>query len=265
MGRETSGKTGDALEILVAGGTHIGKKRGHNEDSFGLFPDVGLVVVTDGMGGHAAGELASTIAVETLSGFVTATAGRDDITWPFTFDENLSRAANRLVVGIKLANRAVRDRASASAELEGMGTTVVAALADKDRLHIAHVGDSRAYLLSGSTFSRLTMDHSFVEEQVQAGLLSPDKARTHPMRNIITRALGIKEEVAVDISTRTPQSGDIFLLCSDGLSGMVNDHDIGRIILETSDDLERCVDTLIRTANDNGGSDNITAALIKIV
>lgn len=256
---------GAILDIQVAGRTDIGRKRGHNEDNYGLFPEAGLVVVADGMGGHAAGELASRIAVDTLGGFVVSTGGREDITWPFKLDESLGRAANRLVAGIKLANQAVISRASSSSELKGMGTTIVAALVDGEMLHLAHVGDSRAYLLSGGAFSRLTVDHSFVEEQVIAGVISPERARTHPMRNIITRALGIKDDVSVDLATRTPEPGDIFLLCTDGLTGMVDDAGIGRIVMDNQNDLERAAGALVDAANEKGGDDNITVALIKMV
>jgi PPM family protein phosphatase len=252
------------VEIFIAGGTDIGRKRGHNEDSYGIFPEHGLAVVADGMGGHAAGDVASRIAVDALSGFVTSVAGREDITWPFRLDESLSRAANTLVIGAKLANKAVMERAADSPELRGMGTTLVAALADGDNLHIIHVGDSRAYMLSGGAFSRLTVDHSFVEEQVQAGIITPERARTHPMRNIVTRALGIKGEVEVDLTTRTPSSGDIFLLCTDGLSGMLDDSATGRIIIDNLSDLDLCVNKLIDAANERGGDDNITVVLIKV-
>jgi len=252
------------VELVISGGTDIGRKRGHNEDSYGIFPDTGLAVVADGMGGHAAGDVASRIAVDTLAGFVQSVAGREDITWPFMLDENLSRGANALVIGAKLANKAVIERAASSPELRGMGTTLVTALADGDMLHIAHVGDSRAYLMSGGAFSRLTVDHSFVEEQVQAGIITPERARTHPMRNIVTRALGIREDLDVEFSTRTPAPGDVFMLCTDGLSGMLDDSSIGRIIIDNLSDLETCVNRLIEAANERGGDDNITVVLIKI-
>jgi len=253
------------VEVVIAGGTDIGRKRGHNEDSYGIFPEDGVAVVADGMGGHAAGDVASRIAVDTLAGFVQSVAGREDITWPFRLDEKLSRGANTLVIGAKLANQTVMERAASTHELRGMGTTLVAALADGDMLHIVHVGDSRAYLMSGGAFSRLTVDHSFVEEQVQAGIITPERARTHPMRNIVTRALGIREELDVELTTRTPLPGDVFLLCTDGLSGMLDDSAIGRIIMDNLSDPESCVKKLIEAANERGGDDNITVVLIKVV
>jgi len=251
------------VRINAAGGTDIGRKRDHNEDSFGVFEGTGLYIVADGMGGHAAGELASRIAVDTVSGFIEASAGRGDITWPFGLDEALGRAGNRLSAAIKLANGAVRDRAGSAPELKGMGTTIVAALAEEGRLHIAHVGDSRAYMYSGGRLSRITVDHSFVEEQVRAGMIAPEKARSHPMRNIITRALGVKDDVSVDIMDHALTPGVIYLLCTDGLTGMVEDHEIERVMNAMCDDLRECADTLIAVANSNGGTDNITVVLLR--
>jgi len=178
------------MDIKSAGGTDVGRKRDHNEDNYGLFDELGLYLVSDGMGGHAAGEVASLIAVEKLREFIDATRHAEDITWPFERDENLERAANRLMVAIKIANKAVRDSAAESPEREGMGTTVVGALIDGERIHIAHVGDSRAYRLDPAGFVRLTTDHSLVEEQLKAGIITEEMAETHPMKNIITRALG---------------------------------------------------------------------------
>lgn len=251
------------MRISAAGLTDIGRKRDHNEDSYGLFQETGLYMVADGMGGHAAGELASRIAVDTVSGFVGASSGRDDITFPFGYDRGMGRAANRLVNAVKLANGAVISRASGSPELKGMGTTVVAALVDEGQLYVAHVGDSRAYRFSGGSLSRITTDHSFVEEQVRLGMIAPDKARSHPMRNIITRALGVRQEVAIDVSEHVLAPGDMYLLCTDGLTGMVDDREIERVINAMGDDLQECVDILIAVANNNGGNDNITAVLIR--
>ena len=252
------------MNIIAEGGTDVGKKRGHNEDSFGVFREIGLYMVADGMGGHAAGEVASQAAVDTMNGFITSTAGEEDITWPFERDSGMDRASNRLMVGIRLANKAIFDRAQSSSSLKGMGTTVVAALSDKDNLYIAHVGDSRAYRLSGGVLRRLSMDHSYVEEQVQAGLITPAQARTHPLRNMVTRALGVREDVKIDIDSHLMVRGDVYLLCSDGLSGMLTDDEVARIIASCQDDLKSCVERLIKAANDKGGDDNITAVLLKV-
>lgn len=251
------------LNITAVGGTDIGRKRDHNEDGYALFPETGLYLVADGMGGHAAGELASRIAVDVVGGFITATASKEDITWPYGLVETLGRAGNRLVAAVRLANKAVREKAASSPELKGMGTTVVAALAEEGVMNIAHVGDSRAYLFRGGRLTRLTADHSFVEEQVRAGIITAEAARTHPMRNIITRALGVKDDLTVDVTEHMLMSGDTYLLCTDGLTGMVEDAEMERA-LDVVPDAQDCVDTLIALANKNGGNDNITTVLVKV-
>jgi len=253
------------MKIQAKGITDVGRKRGHNEDSFGVFDDMGLYVVADGMGGHAAGEVASHAAVGNLKDFITATTAEEDITWPFERDENLSQGANRLVVGIKLANKLINSLAQSKPELSGMGTTLVALYVGGDEVCVAHVGDSRAYLMSGGVLKRLTNDHSFVEEQVLSGALTYEQARSHPFKNIITRALGVKEDVAVDVSSRRPATGDLYLLCSDGLSGMLTDGDISQILSTCKDDLDSCLKALVKGANAKGGDDNITALAVSIL
>jgi serine/threonine protein phosphatase PrpC len=252
------------MTIKAEGKTDIGKKRGHNEDSFGVYPELGLYVVADGMGGHAAGEVASLTAVKTIKEFIATATGPEGATWPFERDSVLPDSANRLVVGVKVANRAVMDLARTKPELKGMGTTIVAAFTDGDALYMAHVGDSRAYLLSKETLKQITVDHSFVEEQVQAGVLTHEQARHHPFRNVITRALGVKEDVKVDISQHPLNKGDLYLLCSDGLSGMLSEYELDNIIKGRIDDLPALVETLIRRANEKGGDDNITAVVVKV-
>jgi len=250
------------LLIKSAGKTDVGRKRSHNEDNYALFDELGLYIAADGMGGHAAGEVASLIAVERLREFIDATSNTDDITWPFERDPALERAANRLVVAIKIANKAVRDSALENAEREGMGTTVAAALVEGNRIHIAHVGDSRVYRLDASGLVRLTHDHSLVEEQLRAGIIDEEAAKTHPMRNIITRALGVRDEVQVDVSSHELSTGDAYLLCTDGLTGMVEDVVISNVLAGMKDEPAAAVDELVRLANENGGTDNITAVVI---
>jgi protein phosphatase len=253
-----------AMRILAEGRTDIGKKRAHNEDSFGVSGELGLYVVADGMGGHAAGEVASQTAVETLKDFIASTKGQEEITWPFERDTGLSRAANRLVVGIKLANQAIFKQAQERPDQKGMGTTIVAALVDEGELCIAHVGDSRAYVFGQGAISRITTDHSYVEEMVVSGSMTPEQARTHPLRNIVTRALGTKGEVRVDMSRHKLRPGDIYLLCSDGLTGMLTDSDIARTLADYDDNLAGCLDTLVKLANEKGGDDNITAVALRV-
>jgi serine/threonine protein phosphatase PrpC len=239
------------LKILSAGLTDIGRKRGHNEDSLGVFDGLGLYVVADGMGGHAAGEVASKMAVDILKGVIAKPSGP---------------AAELLPAGIKLANEEIARHAARRLELRGMGTTIVAALVDGDKLHLAHVGDSRAYVYTRENrLVRLTTDHSLVFEMVLAGQLTEGQARTHPMRNIITRALGSKPEVQVDISRRSLAPGEIYLLCSDGLTGMLTDDDIAYIILQNRENLPGLVRELIHRANEAGGDDNITAVVFRAV
>ncbi len=253
------------MNILASGGTDIGKKRGHNEDSFGVFDEIGLYTVADGMGGHAAGEVASLAAVDTLRKFIAATAGEEETTWPFARDLSLSHAGNRLVAGIRLANKVIFEMPRKRPELSGMGTTIVAALADGDDLYVAHVGDSRVYAYTEGVLRRLTSDHSYVEEMVRIGQLTPEQARVHPFRNIVTRALGTKDDVSVDISRHKLNPGDMYVLCSDGLTGMVPDLELGNIVDRSRDNLAKGVDDLIETANKQGGDDNITVVLIRVV
>jgi len=253
------------LNILASGGTDIGRKRALNEDCYGVFDELGLFVVADGMGGHAAGEVASRAAVDVLRDFIASTRIPDDSTWPFQLDSDLPRAANRLVSGIKLANQAINKASQENLEKKGMGTTIVAAMAEGDELFLAHVGDSRAYLFSKGMIWRITSDHSYVEEMVLAGHITQEQARVHPMRNIITRALGTKPDVSVDLSRHNQVPGDIYLLCSDGLSGMLTDGEIARIISNHTIDLSACVNELIKGANEKGGEDNITAILLKAI
>jgi serine/threonine protein phosphatase PrpC len=239
------------LKILSAGLTDIGMKRGHNEDSLGVFDGLGLYVVADGMGGHAAGEVASKMAVDILKGVIAKPSGT---------------GVELLSAGIKLANEEITRHAARRLELRGMGTTIVAALVDGDELLLAHVGDSRAYVYTKEgRLMRMTTDHSLVEEMVLAGQLTEAQARTYPMRNIITRALGTKPEVQVDMSRRTLVPGDIYLLCSDGLTGMLTDSDIAHVILQNRENLSGLVRELISRANEAGGDDNITALVFKAV
>ena len=250
------------LNIISSGRTDVGRRREHNEDSFGTFDGLGLYVVADGMGGHAAGEVASRIAVETLKAFIEATDGPDEITWPVPVDLALPRDANRLLAGVRLANQEVLKHAQGRPELRGMGTTIVAALVCGDVLHLAHAGDSRAYLYRDGAIRRVTIDHSYVEELMLAGHLTPEQTRTHPLRNIITRALGTKADVNVDHSRHDVLPGDVFLLCSDGLSNMLSDGLIEEVVAAKKDDLTGCAEALVRLANERGGDDNITVVLI---
>lgn len=249
------------MQIKSFGITDVGRQRQHNEDAYLVDDGMNLYLVADGMGGHAAGEVASQIAAEAVSEFISHTV-EDDGTWPHAYDENVSRNANRLASALRIANTRVIEAMKKDPRLRGMGTTVVAGLFDGNQAAIAHVGDSRAYVIRGDQMSRITSDHSWVFEQVRAGMLTEAEAEKHPLRNVITRALGGGNNVIPDVSEITVESGDYFLFCSDGLTGMVSEDDILRIVTSSSD-LEEATRELIGRANEHGGQDNITAVLLQ--
>jgi serine/threonine protein phosphatase PrpC len=251
------------MEVKAYGLTHVGRQRQHNEDSFLVEDNARLFLVADGMGGHAAGEIASRIAVDSISEFILHTK-EDDGTWPHAYDERLRRTTNRLMAAVRMANTRVLEAMRKDARLRGMGTTVVACMADNDTMSFAHVGDSRAYLVRDNRLSRITNDHSWVFEQVQAGMLTEAEAEKHPLRNVITRALGGALQVTPDASEIQIQSGDIYLLCSDGLTGMVPEDEILRTVTQ-NDDLQAACQQLIEKANERGGLDNVTAILVRTV
>jgi Serine/threonine protein phosphatase len=250
------------MEVKAYGLTHVGRQRQHNEDSFLVADEAKLFLVADGMGGHAAGEIASRIAVDSISEFIVHTK-EDDGTWPHAYDEHFSRTTNRLMAALRMANTRVLEAMRKDARLRGMGTTVVACMSDGDKMSVAHVGDSRGYMIRKGKISRITSDHSWVFEQVQAGMLTEAEAEKHPLRNVITRALGGALSVNPDASEIDSKPGDIYLLCSDGLTGMVPEDEILRIVTANADDLEKACGELIDMANERGGMDNVTAILVK--
>lgn len=252
------------MDVKAHGLTHVGRQRQHNEDAFLVEDEAGLFLVADGMGGHAAGEIASRIAVDSISEFILHTK-EDDGTWPHAYDENFKRSTNRLMAAVRLANSRVLEAMRKDVRLRGMGTTVVACLAEEDTISFAHVGDSRAYLIRAGEISRITNDHSWVFEQVQAGMLTEQEAEKHPLRNVITRALGGALQVTPDASEIEIREGDVYLLCSDGLTGMVPETEILRLVTSTKGDIEKACQQLIDAANEHGGLDNVTAILVKSI
>jgi protein phosphatase len=251
------------MHIVAAGLSDVGLQREHNEDSYCILPEFDLFVVADGMGGHKAGDVASRMATHTIASFFRATQS-EDATWPFHFDPHLSMAENRLITGIKLANKQIFEASLANHAVHGMGTTVVGALFSKERnaLYVAHVGDSRAYLIRNGEISQLTRDHSLLNDYL---LVMPDMSKEQQAelpKNVITRALGMQDSVTVDLVPAIPQLGDKVLLCSDGLSGMVTDEEIRDLVNEAGDDLELAVKQLIERANAHGGEDNCTVVLL---
>ena len=250
------------MRALAAGLTDVGLQRDHNEDSFAIAPEFNLYIVADGMGGHRAGDVASKMATESITEFFRSTS-QEDATWPFHFDTSLSEEENRLVAGIRLANRQIFDKGIRSREHSGMGTTVVGALYSKRkrRLYVGHVGDSRAYRVRGETIVQLTRDHSLLNDYLAAMPDLSEEQQAEVPRNVITRALGMQDTVSVDLVADDPQPGDAYLLCSDGLSGMLADQDILEIMSATRDPKEIC-NKLVEEANDQGGEDNITALVV---
>jgi protein phosphatase len=239
------------MRLVFAAATDVGRMRKNNEDSY--LSSQPVAAVADGMGGHSAGEVASAIAIEELA----ALGGRGP--W-----ENETAATDDLKQAILRANRRIREMAASDRKLNGMGTTLVALLEDGDMVHVANVGDSRGYLLRQGELSQVTVDHSLVQELVDDGRLSPEDAERHPQRSVITRALGIDPEVEFDLFTYKLQVGDRLLLCSDGLSDVVEPAQIRKVLLRIPS-AQRAARELIGVANEQGGPDNITVIVVDAV
>ncbi len=254
-----------AVQFSWAVRTDNGLRRTSNEDSHISRPDIGLFVVADGMGGHVAGEVASRVAVESIAAFIEETAGADkNRTWPFPFEPTLSLEANRLKAAFRLANRRIAAAIADSQDLRGMATTASAILHGARHSCVAHIGDSRVYVLRGEHLTQMTDDHSWVEEQVRAGTLTPAAARQHPWRNVVTRALSGGEDPEIDVVEITPTPGERYLLCSDGLFGVVADDLLSDILSDRSASLDEICGRLIDAANAAGGPDNITAMVLQV-
>src|SRR5438105_2060972 len=253
------------MKLSWAVRTDPGLRRSSNEDSYCTRPDLGLFIVADGMGGHVAGEVASRLAVETIQTFIAETAGADkNRTWPFPFEPAISLEGNRLKAAFRLANRQIANAMADSADLRGMATTASAVLAGREAACIAHVGDSRVYAMQNGTLRQITHDHSWVEEQVRAGTMSETAARQHPWRNVVTRALSGGSDPEIDTIEVAPHTGERFLLCSDGLSGVLSNETIARILGDSAASLETICNRLIAAANEAGGPDNITALVLEV-
>ena len=250
------------MRIRYAAKTDVGMKRTHNEDYFSLIEQDQLFLVADGMGGHASGEVASKMATETIQEFFTRSQD-DDVTWPYKLDLALSFVENRLVVGVKMANQRIYETALKDLRLKGMGTTIVGGQIVGDKLYIAHVGDSRCYRVRAAKIQQMTRDHSLLEDYKDAKPnMSEDEQRKFPHKNVITRALGMREHVQVDVLAHDIQDRDTLLLCSDGLSGMVEDPKLLEVV-KSAPDLETAVSNLIEAANAAGGTDNITVLALQ--
>lgn len=251
------------MRVSWAAATHPGARRLTNEDSYCARPDLGLFVVADGMGGHVGGEIASRLAVEAVETFIHDTHTDTNRTWPIPYDPERSPDANRLNAAFVLANRRLGDEVGRDRSLRGMATTASAILLRLPAIIVGHVGDSRVYRFRDGTLERITRDHSWVEEQVRAGILTDRAAREHPWRNVVTRALGGGADPDVDIIMLSAKQGDRLLLCSDGLSSVLIDDRI-RSALHSEWSLQVLCEQLVSLANAEGGPDNVTVVTVQI-
>jgi serine/threonine protein phosphatase PrpC len=230
----------------------VGIIRSGNEDNYLMLPEKGMFIVADGMGGHAAGEVASEMAVQMIARGLQGVLGKSE-----------SEATQMMRWAIHESNAAIFQRTVDEPEKRGMGTTATAMVINGPRYVVGQVGDSRAYLLRDGELSQLTKDHSYVQEQVDAGYLTPEQARTHPYSNVITRCVGANSDVVPDIYVGTLKTDDLFLLASDGLTGMLEDHEL-LSILQTDSQPAVLVDSLVSEANRRGGLDNITVIIVRV-
>ena len=250
--------------LRFVGLTDTGKVREHNEDTIAFDADIGLLVLADGMGGYNAGEVASGIAVKTIVNLVREQVEREDMNVQDR-ESGLSRPTIILRDAIHRANKIIFQTAKTQPQCEGMGTTVVAALFFDNKITIAHVGDSRLYRQRSDKLEQVTMDHSLLQELVDRGFYSPEEAQRAANKNYVTRALGVEPQVEVEVQEHPVDKGDIFILCSDGLSDMVEDEDIRLTISTFGANLDTVAKQLIQLANENGGRDNVSVVLAQAV
>jgi serine/threonine protein phosphatase PrpC len=249
------------MPVLFKGVSDVGRKRDHNEDSFLLDEDLCLFVVADGMGGHAGGGTASRLAVETIDAQVRAAKAAPVDPFCFTGELSDSPLPEVLRAAVEAACAKIFQAAQAEPHLSGMGTTTIALLAHGQHAFFAHVGDSRAYLVRGDLVQQISEDHSLVNEQIKAGMITLDEARHSRYKNIITRSVGFEQEVVVDVMGLVTEVGDTFVLCSDGMSNLVEDNEILEVARGT--ELAKIPQALVDLANERGGDDNITVVCVR--
>ena len=254
----------DTTALDAASLSHPGMVRSHNEDSVFVDGEAGIAILADGMGGYNAGEVASGIAVKTIMNLVRESVEREDLT-VHDSESGMSRPAIILRDAIHRANKIIYQTAKTQPQCEGMGTTIVAALFFDNKAAIAHVGDSRMYRLRGEKFEQVTMDHSLLQELVDRGFYSAEEAQRAANKNYVTRALGVEPDVEVEVQELPAHKGDFFVLCSDGLSDMVEDDDIHLTISTFGANLDTVAKQLIQLANDNGGRDNVSVVMAHVV
>ncbi len=240
---------------MIYGVTDVGRNREHNEDAIAWDMRTGLALLADGMGGHNAGEVASALAVDSVR---TSLA---EVVTPEIVASGIVNFSDALRDAVGFANQEIHEQSHERPECAGMGTTMAVALFINHDVILAHVGDSRVYRFRGNELVQITSDHSLVQEMIDNGYLSEEEAQVSTSRNLITRALGIAEEVEIDICEESTQIGDIYLLCSDGLTDMVSDQEILAVLHQNSDDVESAAQLLVDLANEKGGTDNISVIL----
>jgi PPM family protein phosphatase len=253
----------DAIRIEVGSKSDIGRVRRNNEDNLAVVPDLNLFIVSDGMGGETHGELASAIATEAMVAYCRQASTQASTLYWGDPRPDVSETGNRLLSSVRLANREIFNSANQNPDQRGMGATVVAFWIAGKRLSVVNVGDSRAYLLRGGELEQLTEDHTLVAEQVRRGIISPQQAQTSTFQNVLIRALGVHADVEPDADEFDLHPGDILLLCTDGLTRLVDDAEISKAILEAGD-AQASAERLVALANERGGQDNITVVVLRI-
>lgn len=247
--------------LTMAGITDSGMVRDHNEDCYLILPRKGLAILADGMGGHLAGEVASSLAVNVISRYLI-----DNLARARKLNKNaddISAEARTVLKAVELANGTIYETSRSRREFSGMGTTVVVTAFRANKLYVAHVGDSRLYRLRDNSLTRLTEDHSMVQELLRQGLITPEEARTSNTRNLVTRALGVDATVCPDVQEYSVQAGDVYLLCSDGLNDVLTDSDIQQMLVEYGANLEEAIQKMVMVVNAKGGPDNVSVVAIR--
>jgi protein phosphatase len=251
------------MQIAVFGMTDVGRRREKNEDAYLINTSQNLYIVADGMGGHLGGEIASKMAVASVEEIIMELMQDPDMTLQANIDVRPNDFKGYLRYAISSASNKIYDKSAHDPSLHGMGTTIVTTIFQKGKIYLAHVGDSRCYLLRDGKIKQLTQDHSLITEQLQAGVISSADVRNHKLKNIITRSVGFQEDVDTDIIMKGTKVGDKFLLCTDGLTNMVTTDDLVSI-LSSNSPREACV-ALIDLANKNGGDDNVTVIVTEVL
>jgi len=254
---------GDGVRIASGGVSDVGRVRSNNEDCFRILEPQQLYILSDGMGGEAHGEVASALAVETIVKYCTGKPDESASTISGTLPAGLSEKTKRLESAVHLANKVIYQAAEKDPERHGMGATVTAMWIEGNKVSIAHVGDSRAYLLRSGTLQQLTNDHSLVAEQVRRGMLTAQEAETSEMQSVLLRALGAQPDIEVDAEEQPLFVRDVLLLCSDGLTRMVTDPEIAGT-LQAETDPAKAAQRLVDLANENGGADNVTVIVVRL-